>query len=102
MFRPAIRLTADNAKSTLEAGLSAIDAGQTEIDLADVTAVDSAAVATLLAWQRAARLRGTALDFLNLPANLESLVALYGVADLLGPGSQIAGNRQASAESPHH
>ena|ERR1035437_7128987 len=102
MFRPTIRLTADNAKTTLEAGLSAIEAGQTEIDLADVTTVDSAAVATLLAWQRAARQRGAALSFLNLPANLHSLVTLYGVADLLGRASQTAVQDAASADSPHH
>jgi phospholipid transport system transporter-binding protein len=48
-----------------------------------LTAVDSAAVATLLAWQRAALERGSALRFTNLPANLQSLIELYGVADLL-------------------
>jgi phospholipid transport system transporter-binding protein len=83
MFRPTLTLTVNNAKSALEAGLRAIESGQTEIDLAQLTAVDSAAVATLLAWQRAALERGSALTFINLPANLQSLVELYGVADLL-------------------
>jgi phospholipid transport system transporter-binding protein len=83
MFRPTASLTVTNATSALEAGLQAIAEGQTEIDLADVTAVDSVAVATLLAWQRAASERGAALTFNNLPANLRSLVAVYGVADLL-------------------
>jgi phospholipid transport system transporter-binding protein len=83
MFRPTLTLTVNNAKSALEAGLRAIESGQTEIDLAQLTAVDSAAVATLLAWQRAALERGSALRFTNLPANLQSLIELYGVADLL-------------------
>lgn len=83
MFRPTLTLTVNNAKTALDAGLRAIEGGQTEIDLAQLTAVDSAAVATLLAWQRAASKRGAALTFNNLPANLRSLVELYDVADLL-------------------
>jgi phospholipid transport system transporter-binding protein len=83
MFRPTLTLTVNNAKTALDAGLRAIEGGQTTIDLAQLTAVDSAAVATLLAWQRAASARGTALAFNNLPANLQSLIELYGVADLL-------------------
>lgn len=83
MFRPTLTLTVNNAKTALEAGLHAIASGQTEIDLAQLTAVDSAAVATLLAWQRAALERGAVLTFINLPDNLLSLIALYGVSDLL-------------------
>jgi phospholipid transport system transporter-binding protein len=83
MFRPALTLTVSNAKTTLDAGLSAIAGGQTEIDLAQLTAVDSAAVATLIAWRRAAVARGVPLAFTNPPANLRSLAELYGVADLL-------------------
>lgn len=83
MFRPTLTLTVNTAKTALEAGLRAIESGQTEINLAQLTAVDSAAVATLLAWQRAARERGTALKFSNLPVNLKSMIELYGVADLL-------------------
>ncbi len=83
MFRPTLTLTVNNAKTALEAGLHAITSGQTEIDLAQLTVVDSAAVATLLAWQRAALKQGALLKLINLPANLQSLIALYGVTDLL-------------------
>ncbi len=83
MFQPTLTLTVHNAKTVLESGLRAIESGQTEFDLARVTVVDSAAVATLLAWQRAATERGVALRFHRLPANLQSLVDVYGVADLL-------------------
>lgn len=83
MFRPTLTLTVNNATTTLDAGLSAIAAGQTEIDLAQLTAIDSAAVATLVAWQRAARTRGAQLTFKNAPANLQSLAELYGVDELL-------------------
>lgn len=84
-FRPALTLTFNNAQTVLDAGLRAIADGQTQIDLGDLTAVDSSAVATLLAWQRAARKSGKALTFKSLPANLQSLVALYGVGELLQP-----------------
>ena len=82
-YRPALTLTVLNAPSVLEAGLRAIADGQTEIDLAELTAVDSSAVATMLAWQRAARKSGKSLVFRNLPANLQSLVNLYDVDELL-------------------
>ena len=86
-FRPPPTLTFSNAGQALEAGLRAIADGQAEIDLGEVAAVDSAAVATLLAWQRAARERGVSLRFLNMPANLAGLAELYGVNRYLQPGA---------------
>ncbi len=83
MFQPTLTLTVNNAKTALETGLSAIAGGQTEIDLAQLTEVDSAAVATLIAWRRAALERGAPLTFKNPSANLQSLAELYGVAELL-------------------
>lgn len=100
MFRPSHSLTVSNAKLALEAGLRAIAGGETEIDLGDVVAVDSAAVATLLAWQCAALNRGTLLHFSSLPTNLESLIDLYGVSDLLAPATQPTLIDPSSA--PHH
>ncbi|MQR00444.1 STAS domain-containing protein [Glaciimonas soli] len=97
MFRPPHSLTVSNAKLALEAGLRAIAAGETEIDLGDVVAVDSAAVATLLAWQCAAKNRGLILHFSSLPANLESLIDLYGVTQLLTPPT-----KQAPHDLKHH
>ncbi|MFZ1181103.1 MAG: STAS domain-containing protein [Herbaspirillum sp.] len=83
MFKSSASLTVDNAAATLTAGLQAIAAGQTAIDLSTVATVDSSAVAILLSWQRAARAQGLALQFGALPANLQSLVDLYGAASLL-------------------
>ena len=88
MFRPSHSLTVSNAKLALEAGLRAIAGGETEIDLGDVVAVDSAAVATLLAWQCAALNQGLSLHFSSLPSNLESLIDLYGVTDLLSSATE--------------
>ena len=97
-YRPALTLTVHNAQAVLDAGLRAIADGQTQIDLAELTAVDCAAVATLLAWQRAAQRDGKSLVFNNVPANLQSLVDLYGVTELL----HAAGPAPSRADLPHH
>lgn len=93
-YRPALTLTVHNATSVLDAGLRAIADGQTQIDLGELTVVDSAAVATMLAWQRAARSSGKSLEFSNLPANLQSLVNLYDVDGLL--------HTSPRTDLPHH
>ncbi len=71
-----------DAGPALQQGLAAIASGQTSIDLGSLTALDSAAVATLVAWQRAAQAKGSQLQFTQVPASLKSLAQLYG-ADLL-------------------
>ena len=83
MFQPTTNITVSNATATLEQGVQAIEAGQKEIDFAQVKAVDSTAVAILLAWQRAAIKKGNPLTFTNLPSNLKSLIDLYSVDSLL-------------------
>ena len=45
--------------------------------------VDSASVAVLLAWQKAARQNKLHLRFINTPESLISLASLYGVTELL-------------------
>ncbi len=72
-------LTVINAKAALDQGLAAIKAGQTVFDLGTVKTADSSAVAVLLAWKRAARKAGVALAYVNIPASLQSLAALYDV-----------------------
>lgn len=57
------------------------------IDFAQVTHVDSSAVALLLEWLRRAKRRGKTLAFVNLPANLLALARLYGVAELIQPAA---------------
>jgi phospholipid transport system transporter-binding protein len=93
MFQPTLTLTVENADATLKAGLIAIKNGQTEIDLSQLTSVDSAGVATLLAWQRAADAQNQALHFRNLPGGLRSLAELYGVFGLLYPGQRANGDK---------
>jgi phospholipid transport system transporter-binding protein len=83
MYQPAEALTLANARVVLGEGLRAIAAGQTEIDLSRLGTVDSSAVATLLAWKRAAAARNAPLALTNAPASLQSLAGLYGVTELL-------------------
>lgn len=99
MYLPPPVFTVTNAGAALAAGLAAIKAGQAEFDLAQLSAVDSSAVATMLAWSRAAADSGQRLVLLNPPQSLQSLAQLYGVSELLNlsalaserhPGSALA------------
>lgn len=98
MYRPAQKLTFNEANAALEAGLRAIENGQTQIDFSDLTQGDSAAVATMLAWSRAAHSKGKSLTFANLPASLCSLIELYGVKELLNTASAP----ESRQDLPHH
>ncbi|HEY4802400.1 MAG TPA: STAS domain-containing protein [Paraburkholderia sp.] len=82
-FATGANLTHESAKAALSAGVAQIAAGATAVDCAALTQFDSSALAVLIAWQRAARERGTALAVLNLPPALASLARAYGVDMLL-------------------
>lgn len=58
--------------------------GDTVVDLAAVTEVDSAALSLLFEWRREARRHNAQVLFRGLPASLKSLATLYGVVDLIG------------------
>ena len=83
MFTAPVTLTTANAHLVLAEGLQAIASGQFEFDFAATQQADSAGVALLLCWQRAAQKRGVTLRLLNLPASLQSLAQLYDVAEFL-------------------
>lgn len=53
------------------------------IDLAAVERVDSAGVALMLDWIRAARARDKTLQFRNVPDHMMSIAELCGVSHLL-------------------
>lgn len=53
------------------------------VDLSAVNTVDSAALAVLLAWQRAAHAAGKTLGFVGVPSQLRALSALYDLDDIL-------------------
>jgi len=83
-----VSLTMHNADAALAQGMSAIVAGEAEVDLGALQGFDSAAIAVLLAWQRAARAAGKTLHISGLPAGLASLATLYGVDRLLPHASE--------------
>ncbi len=83
MFLSPSSITVADASLALKAGLAALDAGETCFDLANLRTADSAAVATILGWQRAARSKKLTLQLINLPPNVQSLIQMYGVAELL-------------------
>ena len=78
-------LTIANATEVCESGRQQLDADMV-VDLAAVTEVDSAALSVLFEWRRAARAKKLQISFRNLPDSMQSLAALYGVADLIAPG----------------
>ncbi len=76
-------VTLANVNAVLEDGVRAFKAPSLTVDLAGVTEVDSTAVSLLLEWRRAAAREKRVIEYVNYPANLKSLIQLYGVTDLL-------------------
>jgi phospholipid transport system transporter-binding protein len=76
-------LTIETARAVLQDGLLAMRESEAEFDLAAVSEVDSAGLAVLFGWLRAAREQGKSLRVVNVPRNLSSLAEVYGVTDLL-------------------
>ena len=76
-------MTLSGATALLAEGEAAVAANALAFDLAAVTEMDSSCLAVVFGWTRAANAAGKTLCLLNLPQNLLSLAAVYGVADLL-------------------
>jgi phospholipid transport system transporter-binding protein len=77
------KITNQNAMQVIEAGQSALLAGDCVIDFSGVLRCDSAAVACVLAWLRLAHAQGRALQLVAVPKELQSLATLYGVQVLI-------------------
>ena len=76
-------LTLGNVSQVLEEGKRLLADGVTTVDLAEVSELDSSALALLLAWLREAKGRQKSLVFANLPESLQTIARLYGVQELL-------------------
>jgi phospholipid transport system transporter-binding protein len=76
-------LTVDSAAHVLALSEDAALPETGVVSLAEVRAVDSAAVAVMLAWRRRATDEGRKLAFVDVPQNLVALAELYGVERLL-------------------
>ncbi|HEX5093512.1 MAG TPA: STAS domain-containing protein [Burkholderiales bacterium] len=75
--------TLATATRLLEETRAALAGGVTEVDLGEVTELDSSLLAVIFAWMREARAQGHTLALRRVPADLTSLARLYGVAELL-------------------
>ena len=77
-------VTLANVAQVLDEGRRHLEDGVDSVDLAEVTELDSALLALLLAWLREARSRSRELAFANPPQSLRTIARLYGVEELLG------------------
>lgn len=73
----------DNANLLLEKSKDLALSGNVVVDFKRVLELDTSAVSLMLEWQRRAIAENQQLTFVNLPANLTSLIALYGVEALI-------------------
>ena len=76
-------VTLANVSQLLEAARAPLAQGVREVDLGEVTEVDSSLLAVLISWLREAKGAGRPLAFARLPQDLRTLAQLYGVAPLL-------------------
>ena len=76
-------VTLSNVARLLDEGRQHIDEGVRTVDLGEVTELDSAALALLLAWLREAKAKNRELAFANLPESLQTIARLYGVEGFL-------------------
>ena len=76
-------ITMRNATAVLEEGKRLFNGESVVVDLAGITELDSSAVSLLLEWRRALKAENRRIEYINIPANLQSLADLYGVSELL-------------------
>jgi phospholipid transport system transporter-binding protein len=76
-------VTLENVERVLQEGRQHIAEGVRNVDLGEVTDMDSALLAMLLAWLRDARAHNRELSFANPPESLRTIARLYGVDELL-------------------
>jgi phospholipid transport system transporter-binding protein len=80
-------VTMDSVPALLAAGAALLDRVRA-VDLGAAAPLDSASVALVLAWQRAAASSGRTLVVENAPAAFENLARLYGVSRFVGPAGR--------------
>ena len=54
-----------------------------QVDLAEVTRVDSAGLALMVEWLRESRRKGMGISFNNVPEQLQSMARICGLQDIL-------------------
>ena len=76
-------VTMGNVKSLLEAGLQQLGPELKEVDFSGLKEVDSSAISMVIEWLRVSQSRNLQLRIVNMPENMKSLAALYGVLELI-------------------
>jgi phospholipid transport system transporter-binding protein len=76
-------VTLANVTALLEEGRRHLADGVQTVDLGEVSEMDSALLALLLAWLRDANARQQPIGFANPPQSLRTIARLYGVDRLL-------------------
>ncbi len=76
-------VTLGNVAALLDEGRRHLAEGVQLVDLGEVTELDSALLALILAWTRDARGHERQIAFANLPQSLRTIARLYGVERLL-------------------
>lgn len=84
-FRIESPITMANVSQLITESDVLFNHGEVVVDFGGVTEVDSSAVSLMLNWLREGSKRGCQFHFTNLPENLKSLAAVYGVLDLISP-----------------
>ena len=80
-------VTLGNVAQLLDEGRRYVEEGVKSVDLGEVTELDSALLALLLAWLREAKARGRTLELARPPEALRTIAQLYGVDTLIPVGS---------------
>jgi phospholipid transport system transporter-binding protein len=84
-FRVSGVLDASTAREVLEQSEPRFaQSKEIDVDLGGVGESDSAGLALLIEWLRAARQGGWAIRFANVPAQIEALARISEVEDLIG------------------
>lgn len=77
-------LTFANSPAALSLLDGALANAELTLNFTALEVVDSSVVAVLLEWQRRAKAAGCQLHYVQLPSNLQQLIAVYGLSNLLG------------------
>jgi len=97
-FRVSGILDADTVTAILEESARKFTAPAIVVDLAPVTASDSAGMALLLEWLRVSRAAGHRIHFDNVPQQIMALARISEVDDLLLENGAVSAS--ADARSP--
>ena len=73
----------ENVSQLLEKSKNLVLSDSVVVDFKQVLDLDTSAVSLMLEWQRRAIAENKQLTFVNLSANLKSLIDLYGVEALI-------------------